>query len=400
VPAAAGVSIRGAPCCGSGLRQAEKPGGGRCRGPRLEVMVRRRSRSVRAAPRRTNSSAEAVGLVGADEVRDAAPEVVDDASIHRDLDPLLEVDAALVEPGLPRVGHREHHVAAHELGPVEAVPVRRGEQPGAIPALLVEPIRPLEDRDPRPVDGIRVDTSSRWRDSSVVRRPSSSTGEKRSRRRPTPVARMPRHAHRHAWACVNATSRWHHAPGRRVLRAQAAQWQELDLDVGTGRSGRPGRPCAQGRGSWPGSSAATGGPCARPALEHRPDPGTSAPILDQPDLHLRPGRAGRDLPDARHPVVLLLSHSRHDHGLGRAGRTASMACSGSERRGVVPVGGRPPHHVQQRPRPRWYWGLSCAARAAGPVHEPGVVRIDRKYGPGCARPSRWGSSVTRPGPDW
>ena len=54
-------------------------------------------------------------------------------------------------------GHRQHDVPAHELGPVEAVAVGGRQQAGPVAALLVDPVGPLEHRDPGPVGGVRVE---------------------------------------------------------------------------------------------------------------------------------------------------------------------------------------------------------------------------------------------------
>ena len=76
--------------------------------------------------------------------------------VHRDVDPRLRVDPGAVEADLPGVGHREDGVRADQLGPVEPVAVRGGQQPGPVAALLVDPVGPLERGDARPVGGVGV----------------------------------------------------------------------------------------------------------------------------------------------------------------------------------------------------------------------------------------------------
>ena len=120
-----------------------------------EATKPRRVRADRAV-RRELVDREAVGLVRALEVRDPAQQVVDDRGVDRHVDPRHRVDPALVEPHLPRVRHRQHDVAADELGPVEPVAVGGGEQPGAVAPLLVDAVRALEHGDARPVGGVGV----------------------------------------------------------------------------------------------------------------------------------------------------------------------------------------------------------------------------------------------------
>src|SRR5207245_10671427 len=89
--------------------------------------------------------------------RESLLELADDAWVVRLVDAWDRRDPARVDPHLPGVGRRDHHVASDELAPVHVVAERRGEEPDAVATLLEEAIRLLEHRHPRPFEDAGID---------------------------------------------------------------------------------------------------------------------------------------------------------------------------------------------------------------------------------------------------
>ena len=67
------------------------------------------------------------------------------------------VDPAGVEAHLPGVRHGQDDVTADELGPVQAVAVGRGEEPGPVATLAVHADGALERGDAGPVQRVGMD---------------------------------------------------------------------------------------------------------------------------------------------------------------------------------------------------------------------------------------------------